>query len=240
MDDPLSDGDAPDPRQHGSTDSADRPGAGTDDDPPDAALLQGIVRSDPDALRALMRRYDRLVRFAIYRTCRAHCTQDPDWLDARASETWTGFIRSMQRPGARPLGDVPSYLLQIARHKCLDAVRISRALADQTVTAGDAEIAQLPDTNENTTELLSRLGQLEALRACMAGLNPADRALCSQLHLIVERRWTEAAEKLAIPESTLRTQWRGVLDQLRACLEKKTGKNRQNPAPGGGSPDSFL
>jgi RNA polymerase sigma factor (sigma-70 family) len=240
MDDPLSEGDAPDARQHTPTDSAGRDGSGMDEDPPDAALVAGLVRGDPDALRALMRRYDRLVRFAIYRTCRAHCTQDPDWLDAQASETWTGFIRSMQRRGARPPDDLPNYLLQIARNKCLDAVRIGRALADWAAPADEARIAQLTDNNEDTTELVSRLDQLESLRACMASLDPADRTLCSQLDLIVERKWTEAAEKLAMPESTLRTQWKGVLDRLRACIEKKTQENRRNPAPGGGSPDSFL
>jgi DNA-directed RNA polymerase specialized sigma24 family protein len=100
-------------------------------------------------------------------------------------------------------------------------------------------MVQLIDNNEDTADVLSRLDQVESLRACMALLDPADRALCSQLDLIVERRWTEAAEKLAMPESTLRTQWKGVLERLRACMEKKTRENRQKPAPGGRSPDSF-
>jgi RNA polymerase sigma factor (sigma-70 family) len=239
MDDPVCGGDAPDPRQQAASDPADRDGAATDDDPPDAALVRALGRGDPEALRLLMRRYDRLVRFAIYRTCRTQCAQDPDWLDARASETWTGFVRSMQRRGARPPDDLPNYLLQIARHKCLDAVRIGRALTGRAAAAEDAVLAQLTDNNEDTTELLSRLDQLESLRACLAGLDAADRALCSQLDLIVERRWSEAAKKLAMPESTLRTQWKRVLERLRACIEKKTRKNRQNAAPNGGPADSF-
>jgi RNA polymerase sigma factor (sigma-70 family) len=239
MDDPLGEGDAPDPQRHAAGDSAHREGSGVDNDPPDAVLVRGLVRGDPEALRPLLRRYDRLVRFAIYRTCRAYCTQDPDWLDARASETWTGFIRSMQRRGARPPDDLPNYLLQIARHKCSDAVRIGRALADRAALGEEAALVQLTDNNEDTSELVSRLDQLESLRACLAGLDAADRALCSQLNLIVERRWTEAAENLAMPESTLRTRWKGVLDQLRACIEKKSRRNRENPAPNGGSADSF-
>jgi RNA polymerase sigma factor (sigma-70 family) len=237
MHDPTPEDEAPDPWEAESTGPADRGASGVDRAPSDAELVRALVQGNPEALRPLMRRYDRLVRFAIFRTCRDRCVRDPDWLDARASETWTGFVHSMRRRGARPPDDLPNYLLQIARHKCLDAVRIGRALVDQASAVDEALITQLSDNNEDTSDFLGRLDELESLRACMAGLDPADRALCSQLDLIVERRWKEAAEKLAMPESTLRTQWKGVLDRLRACIEKKSQKNRRNPAPGGNSPD---
>ena len=49
--------------------------------PSDQELLARTAGGDPTALRALMDRYDRLVRFTIYRTSRQRCRQDPTCAD---------------------------------------------------------------------------------------------------------------------------------------------------------------
>ena len=63
-------------------------------EPSDNELLVAIGRGDPLALRLLMDRFDRLVRYVIYRASRQRCRRDPLWLDSVASEVWTDLCRS--------------------------------------------------------------------------------------------------------------------------------------------------
>lgn len=192
-------------------------------------LIRRIRSDDADALHSLMRQYDRLVRYTVYRTCPDRCVQDSDWLDARASETWTGFLRSIRRPGTSPPDDLATYLVQIARNKCRDALRIGGALAGRTVPQEEADLSQLAVEQEDMADSLSRMEELEALRASIATLDPQDQALCAELDLIIERRWKEAADRLGIPESTLRSRWAGVLQRLRVSLDEKMRKISRSP-----------
>ena len=189
----------------------------------DPALAGRLADGDEFALREIMNRYDRLVRYTIFRACRDRCTTDPHWLDARASETWSGLVQSARRQGFRPPDNLATYLMQIARNKCRDALRIAGAILSQTVSGDDPALSQLASEQEDTAAVAERLDDLAALRDCMAGLDERDRALCGQLPLIMERRWKEAADNLGLAESTLRTRWDRVLRTLRDRLGKKTG-----------------
>jgi RNA polymerase sigma factor (sigma-70 family) len=191
--------------------------------PADGALIRKIRAGDADALRMLMGRYDRLVRYTVYRTCQARCAADPDWLDARASETWSGFVRSIRRPAGEAPDDLASYFCRIARNKCLDALRIAHAVREQTAISPEADLSQIPSEQEDASITVARLELLEALRNCIGSLDAADRRLCAQYELIVERRWRDAATRLDLPESTLRSRWTRILDRLRACLDRKRG-----------------
>ncbi len=168
-----------------------------------------------------MKRYDRLVRYTIFRGCRGRCAADPHWLDARASETWTGFVQSARRPGFQPPDDLASYLIQVSRNKCRDALRIAGAIVSQTSFGEDEALSQHIIANEDTADLVERLDDLAALRQCMADLDDQDRTLCGQLPLIMERRWKEAADNLGLAESTLRSRWEKVLQTLRNRLGRK-------------------
>jgi len=196
-------------------------GEGVPDHPPDGELVRRIRAGDAGAMNVLMSRYDRLVRYTIFRACRQRCARDPHWLDARASETWTGFLQSIRRHGFATPDDLSKYLTQIARNKCRDAIRIGSALAGRVVSADEEELSQLSVEQEDTAATVSRLETLDILRACMQALEPEDRAVCAQLTLIVERRWKEAAEKLGIAESTLRSRWARILERLRSDLDEK-------------------
>ncbi|UCG15539.1 MAG: sigma-70 family RNA polymerase sigma factor [Phycisphaerales bacterium] len=198
----------------------------------DADLIRRLRGGDADALRVLMKQYDRLVRYTVFRACRDRCVRDPDWLDARASETWTGFLRSVQAPGAASPEDLRAYLVQVARHKCRDALRLGRALAGRTVSQDEADLSQLVVEEEDAPDTIARLEDLEALRASIDALPPEDRVLCAEFALIVERKWKQAAKRLGIAESSLRSRWPRVLQRLRAQLGKKSEKlPRDPPAP---------
>ena len=63
----------------------------------EAYLVQSVLGGDPAALRELMSRYDRLVRYAVFRAARDRCRKDPEWLDSIGSATWAGFVQSLNR-----------------------------------------------------------------------------------------------------------------------------------------------
>ena len=107
----------------GSSDENLRPDPASSGGPDDAFLIASMLGGDPAALNKLIERYDRLVRYTVLKMSRSRCLRDPDWLDTIASDTWTGFVRSLQRsPDNRPKS-VRAYLVQTARNRCTSAMR---------------------------------------------------------------------------------------------------------------------
>jgi RNA polymerase sigma factor (sigma-70 family) len=196
----------------------------------EASLLRRLREGDGAALRGLMSRYDGLVRYAVFRMCRTECRRDGEFLDARASEVWYGFVDSVRRHDAALPRNLKSYLIQIVRNKCTDALRRGgRAEADGHDLGGVEAIA------EPAVESLIRSEQVLALRGCMASLSDEEKMIYDQLDLILEGRWKQAGEVLNLPESTLRTRWPGILERLRKCVEGKTGKSSAPQAQAGDS-----
>ncbi len=196
-----------------------------DSGPSDAFLIAGLIGGDAAALGALIRRYDGLVRYAIFRLSVQECRRDPDWVDSVASATWAGFVRSMQRAGSHPPASAKAYLARIAHNQTISARRAaSTGEAAGLSIHGDEGSLDIASEAEEPVEVLSGLESLESLKACLASLEQDDRTLVSQLPAITERRWRDAAAALGMSESTLRSRWKGALGRLRACVDGKTGK----------------
>ena len=203
----------------------------------DRHLVIQLLAGDEDAVRSLVQRYDRLIRYTIFKTGRRHCERDPGWLDARANEAWTGIVSALRRRGRNAIPpNVPAYFARIARNKSLDAV--GKADQRQTIPfdpTGDAATQEpQTETEADPLQMLQGVEELAALRACIARLSEDEQVVCSEIGLIMERRWKEAAQQLEMPESTLRSKWGHILDKLRLCLEKKKSKSF---APPPASPD---
>jgi len=211
-----------------------RPGGG-EAQSDDLELVQRLRDDDPDALRVLMGRYDRLVRYAVFRTCRAECTRDPAFLDSRASEAWTGFVRSVQRPESAPPANLKTYLIQIAKNKCADALRRPEPAAfEQTGSLGD-ELSGVEAPTTASVELLIQAEEVLALQVCIERLSASDKRIYSQVEHLVAGRWKAAAQALRMPESTLRSRWSAIVARLRACLARKKPKNLAPPPEGSDS-----
>lgn len=196
------------------------PSAGPDDD----FLIAGMLSGDAAALDKLIERYDRLVRYTVLRASHSHCLRDPHWLDTIASDTWTGFVRSMQRsPDNRPKS-VPAYLVRIARNKCASAMRRTPPAYEPIGGREDGATLDIAATTEEPVDLLCRIELLENLRSCLGELEPDEQRMASELTAITDRRWKEAAASLGMSESTLRSRWKRVLERLRRCITRKTGK----------------
>ena len=216
---------------HGACDPSP---CGGSKDPDDSFLIQSMLGGDPAALRRLMQRYDRLVRYTIFKTSSRRCAQDPEWLESVASSTWLGFIRSLRRDPDLPPRVTAAYLAPIARRQALSAVRAesTRLAATEPLPSQDSLAASSdPDEIVNT---IAQLETLDALRSCLAALEEDDRTLVSQLSAITDRRWREAAAALGLKESTLRSRWERTMERLRQCL---TGKTEKKLAPPGLSGD---
>jgi RNA polymerase sigma factor (sigma-70 family) len=202
----------------------------SDDRADDLDLLRRLRAGEADALRELMARYDRLVRFAIFRLCRSECRRDGAFLDSRASETWSGLVESVRRRDRALPHSVKTYLLQIARNKCTDALRRSSAAG-----VGLDECSDLEARSPAALESIIQTEEVLALRGCIESLTTEEQRVYGQIELIIEGRWTRAGEVLGLPESTLRTRWAAIMDKLRGCLGRKTGKTYAPPSDG---PDS--
>ncbi len=205
-------------------------------EPSDEFLIAGLVAGDSAALRLLMRRYDKLVRYAVFRLSKRECQRDPQWLDSIASATWTGVIRSLRRSDSNPPESIRPYLMQIARNQCISELRKrgrENVSDDAGVLVGASE--PIASSDEGPAAIAARLELLEAMDSCLLDLPPADRRLATQLPAITERRWRDAAGALEMQESTLRSRWKRVLETLRACVAEKTGESLAPEELGGDS-----
>ena len=203
--------------------------------PDDAELVRRVRGGDGDAVRLLMVRYDRLVRYVVFRLCRAECVRDPTFLDARASEAWTGFVRSVQQAGSAQPRNLKTYLIQIARNKCVDAVRqLGPGAAGQAGDSG-SDLSLIEAPTSPSVELLIRAEEVLALRECLEKLSPYEKRICEQMEHLVAGRWKHAAEALGMPESTIRSRWPGIVAKLKACLERKTSEKFAPPPEHGDS-----
>ncbi len=208
-------------------------GGGSEPDSDDGLLIAAVSRGDEIALRKLIDRYDRLVRYTVFRATKDRCAKDPQWLETMASNTWAGFVTSMRRsPGNRPRS-LRAYLVRIARNQVASALRTASPAEEIGLDSLDAEQASSKLSLEEPGEILQQLELIEVVRECFGELDGDDRTLAGQLEAITDRRWLEAAGALGLSESTLRSRWKRVLDRLRRCVERKSGLPVA-PGPKGG------
>ena len=190
----------------------------------DDFLIESMLGGDATALRRLMDRYDRLVRYTVFQKSQTQCSRDPNWLDTVASDAWTGFVQSLRRGNTKRPASVPAYLAGIARNRCISALRREKS---PTAVVSFEDVAELPDPvadDQNPLESVAKSEQLATLQACMDELSGDDRQLVDQLEAITGRKWRLASEALGLPESTVRSRWKLVLQRLRGCVRGKTGE----------------
>ncbi len=196
--------------------------------PSDDFLIRAVISGDAAALRELMDRYDRLVRYCVFRVSKSRCQADPHWLDAIASEVWSGFVERCKAKSDESVNSVSALLSRMARNRSISALR--SATGNESTQSLDSETNALDQTlsadeDLQPSEVAERLELLEILRGSLSDLDDADRSICDELGLIMERRWKEASGRLEMSESTLRSRWKGILGQLKRTISRKTGEN---------------
>jgi len=183
----------------------------------DLELARSAGRGDSSALRELLARHDRQVRYAIFRLSRRQCARDPEWLDGVAADCWSALLDAVSRRRPIAAQAFRSYLLNLVRNRTISALRrVKRQGPTSADTRGHEPIQEQPPL----WETLASLEDLDALRNVVQGLDEPDTGLMAELDLIVENRWTEAASRLGIAESTLRSRWKALIHKIRSQLQK--------------------
>gem|GEM_PF-971996 len=191
----------------------------------DHFLITSALGGDSVALRSLMDRYDRLVRYTVFRGAQRKAMADPQWVDSVASATWTGLIQSMRRQPDNPPDSISNYLVRIARNCTVSALRREPKKEMPLQEDDGGGFLEPAAEGEDPSVLLERVELLGTLRECLSELGGEMQRASSQLDAIMGRRWQEAAAALGVSESTLRSRWKKTLELLRGCLERKSGES---------------
>lgn len=192
-------------------------------EPSDAFLITSMLAGDEAALRVLMDRYDRLVRYAVFRAGKKQALRDPQWVDSVAVAVWTGFVNSMRRIAPRSPDSVSAYLAQLARNQSVSTLRKSSTEDRPKGARLDVDsLGDLESHDDDAATLVDSLNRLDGLRNALEQFDGDDRAMLTQLSAITDRRWRDASKRLGWSESTLRSRWKSMLEKLRRQLSMES------------------
>lgn len=175
----------------------------------DIELLSAAASGEPAAFELLYDRYER----RVYNYARTF-VREP----ALAEEVVIDTMLAVWR-GARSFTQasrVSTWILGIARHKALDAVRKAGRQDDAVPLE---QVAALADTAESPAEGIDRNLNAELVLRAIAQLS-ADHQEILRLAFYEELPYAEIAALLAIPDNTVKTRVFYAKQQLRGCLEK--------------------
>ena len=170
----------------------------------DAENLMGRVRArDADAFEALYDAYHRLVYGVAYRVLG----------DAAGAEdvTQAVFLKVWSAPELFRGGNVPAWLVRIARNRALDVVRSRSSHAETELPEA------LPETETIEDVAFARL-DAGKVRLALAEL-PDDQRTPIELGFFGGITHEEIARRTGIPLGTIKTRIRSGLRKLRSALD---------------------
>lgn len=184
---------------------------------PEAALLDAARAGSTSAFTGLVEAYQARVRGYLARWVR-----DPATVDDLAQEVFLAAWRGLSGfDGVVPIG---AWFAGIARNQALMHLR---AEGRKQARRGDVLDAALQDWRLKALEadgdrLAIRLGEVEALRACLDGLAPHQRALV-EAHYVAGRTCHDIALERAQDDGAVRMAMLRIRQSLRTCLERRLG-----------------
>ena len=174
-------------------------------DAEDAFLVTRATQGDLRAFTALLRRHNGTLRHYVERLTR-NPTDTDDVLQETAVIAWRNLDH------IREPDKVRAWLIQTATREALRAIRgrvVTLELTD--------EVIELPGPDADITHLDLRHALQNALDAL-----PQQQAQCWILRELGGYRYSEIAEELVIPETTVR----GALAQARKTIVRSIGGRR--------------
>lgn len=184
--------------------------------PDDAATLSEwltrVVQRDRDAFERLYRATSAHLFSIALRVLRD---------EARAGEVLQEAYVSIWQRADSYRSDVATpmtWMINIVRHRAIDALRSSRRERECTVELDDGALDIAAEASGDPHALLELSLMKARIDRCMLALSAAQRqslALAYYRGLV----HTEIADLLDTPLGTVKSRVRGGLDQLRACLE---------------------
>jgi RNA polymerase sigma-70 factor (ECF subfamily) len=180
-------------------------------------------RGDPDAVAAIVSRYQhRLYRYLL------RLVREPATADDLFQQTWLRVMEKIGRYDARR--NFESWLFSVAHNLAIDAWRGKRgeSLLDPEDAEDSGEAPGAP-WRSGEPDALDRLLDFERgamLAACMQELPAIHREVLT-LRFEEDMRLEEIAEVAGIPLSTVKSRLRRALDGLRAAMDARTPGGRK-------------
>jgi RNA polymerase sigma factor (sigma-70 family) len=168
---------------------------------PDAELVAGCRRGDPNAWNALVERYSRYVSAIAIQAFRLSPHD--------AEEVFqTVFLRVYERLGSLRSDDaIRPWLGQLTRNCCLDLLRASGRLVPVE------EVEELPGE-----DVIGRLDEAMAVRECLSHLGPECQEILDRF-FSRDESYRTIGEALDIPSGTIASRISRCLGRLRTELE---------------------
>jgi RNA polymerase sigma factor (sigma-70 family) len=188
-----------------------RESPGTPPDPERAALAALDRGSSDDALALLMREYGT----AIYRYCRQMMADDDLAQEVQQMtfvQAHEGLARFARRSSLR------SWLFGIARHRCLDHLKMHRRRYKRFGPIDEA--SDLPEPGGSAEDRLSERSVARVLESCLRGLAPRVRTAVL-LRFQQGLSYPEIARLSNEKAPALQVRVARALPLLRRCLEEK-------------------
>lgn len=179
---------------------------------PEEEALAALDRADRDqALSLLMRLYG----VPLFRFCR-EMVADPDLAEDVHQMTFVQAYESLPRFGRR--SSLKSWLFSIARHRCLDALKMDRR-RKRRFEAVD-ELPEKPAQQPDALDELAEGARRRALELCLARLAPRIRETLL-LRFQQGLSYPEIAKLVKERPPTLQVRVARALPVLRRCLESQ-------------------
>ena len=177
---------------------------------PEQKAREALARGDRDgALAILVQAYGS----ALYRFCR-QMVADPDLAKDVHQSTFLQAFEGLEGFGGRFL--FRAWLYRIARHRCLDALKIARRREKRFPRTG--ELPESPDPNAGADVSLGEKDRIAAVRRCLGELAPHIRAAVL-LRFQEGISYEQMAGHLRERAPTLQARVARAMPVLRRCLE---------------------
>ena len=179
----------------------------------DAEVAQ-LRQGDPDALAAVLARYqNRLYRYLL------RLVRQPATADDLFQQTWLRVAQNIGRYD--PRRSFEAWLFAVARNLAIDHLRrITPQSLDEPLPSGESPAARLPAAGPDALDRLLAHERGERLAVALAELPALYREVLS-LRFEEEMKLDEIAEVQGTPLSTVKTRLRRGLEALRRRLEKE-------------------
>jgi RNA polymerase sigma factor (sigma-70 family) len=187
-------------------------GAGVAPFDPERGALAALDRGDPDAALALLMRAHGA---AVYRYCR-QMVGDDDLAQEVHQMTFVQAHEGLLAFGRR--SSLRTWLFGIARHRCLDLLKMHRRRRRRFGPLEEAPELPLPDGG--VEERLAERARAGALAACLRALAPRARAAVL-LRFQQGLSYPEIARLSNEKAPALQVRVARALPVLRRCLEQK-------------------
>ncbi len=174
--------------------------------------LAQLRRGDPEALAALLARYqNRLYRYLL------RLVRDPATAEDLFQQTWLRVVQNIRRYD--PRRSFEAWLFSVARNLAIDHLRRYRPESlDETLPAGNRAADLVPTADPGALERVLAVERATLLAEALGELPAIYREVLT-LRFEEEMTLEEIATMLDAPPSTVKTRLRRALEQLRRKLE---------------------